>query len=87
MFKLIEIDPNLPLSSLSCELGQNITRYRFIGGQASGTPDHHDFPQTHILKYDYVDYDGALFDVHGVFVIRRCKIYQLSKTPICELYV
>ena len=41
MFKFIEIDPNLLLASLSCELGQNITRYRFIGGQASGTPDDH----------------------------------------------
>ena len=37
MFKFIEIDPILLLASLSCELGQKITRYRFLGGQASGT--------------------------------------------------
>ena len=42
MFKLIEIDLILPLANLSCELGLKIiTIYRFIGGQASGTPNDH----------------------------------------------
>ena len=41
MFKFIKIDPNQLLAMLSCELGPKITRYRFIGGQASGTPDDH----------------------------------------------
>ena len=41
MFKCIEIDPILPLASLTCELGPKITIYCFIGGQASGTPNDH----------------------------------------------
>ena len=45
MFKFIEIDPNLLLDSLSCELGQQNNQISIQGGgggrQASGTPDDH----------------------------------------------
>ena len=35
--KFIEIDPNLLLASLSCELGQQNNQISLHGGQASGT--------------------------------------------------